>query len=548
MLFSNIIRFGILSCLGVVLVESSWAAKPDSKKPSAGQTADKKTVPVTFKPIQQVGKISAKDLANKIDAEINKLLTQGKITPSGKSSDSEFVRRVYLDLIGRIPSADETKSFLDNTASNKRTLLIEELLADDEFGKHMADIWQALLLPRISDNKRLKTEPLVEWLEGEFNKNTSWGKISRELISSTGSQDNNGAVTYFVANSTIDKMTDSISRLFLGVQLQCAQCHNHPFVDWKQNEYWGMAAFFMKVQANPPKGKDTSAPVVNENKSVKRNKKNALPESAQMVNAKFPGDVEPKLPSDGPYRPVFADWMTSKTNPFFSKSMVNRIWSQFFGRGLVDPIDDMHDGNPATHPELLEILSQQFSASDFDIKDLIRAICNSETYQRSSKPNDSNKNAEKELLASMPIKNFTPEQLYDSIMTVVGNPTKNEIKAAKMKKLKITNRGPRSQFVTFFQPEEGVSALSYETGIPQVLRLMNSPQMNSSQTIAKIISKDMDSTKAINTLFLSTLNRLPTDSEIQKLSTFVKDAGDPKQGYSDILWVLLNTSEFTLNH
>ncbi|MFZ9822572.1 MAG: DUF1549 domain-containing protein [Gemmataceae bacterium] len=235
MLFSNIIRFGILSCLGVVLVESSWAAKPDSKKPSVGQTADKKTVPVTFKPIQQVGKISAKDLASKIDAEINKLLTQGKITPSGKSSDSEFVRRVYLDLIGRIPSADETKSFLDNTASNKRTLLIEELLADDEFGKHMADIWQALLLPRISDNKRLKTEPLVEWLEGEFNKNTSWGKISRELISSTGSQDNNGAVTYFVANSTIDKMTDSISRLFLGVQLQCAQCHNHTFFDWKQN-------------------------------------------------------------------------------------------------------------------------------------------------------------------------------------------------------------------------------------------------------------------------------------------------------------------------
>jgi len=221
--------------------------------------------------------------------------------------------------------------------------------------------------------------------------------------------------------------------------------------------------------------------------------------------------------------------------------MVNRVWAQYFGKGLVDPIDDMHDGNPATHPELLEALATQFSASNFDLKFLIRSICNSETYQRSSKPNASNKETDIALLARMPIKNMTPEQLFDSLTTVLGA-------ASKADRGKNLPKGARAQFVTFFQPEEGTSALSYETGIPQILRLMNSPQMNSAVIIQRLVDKNADTKTAIEKIYLSVLNRMPTDEESSRMTNFLSQATDKNKGLGDMLWVLLNTSEFTLNH
>jgi hypothetical protein len=245
---------------------------------------------------------------------------------------------------------------------------------------------------------------------------------------------------------------------------------------------------------------------------------------------------------------VLANWLTSKTNPFFSKAMVNRVWAQYFGKGLVDPIDDMHDGNPATHPELLDDLATQFSASNFDLKFLIRSICNSETYQRSSKPNASNKETDIALLARMPIKNMTPEQLFDSLATVLGAASTADKKLGKVKAAKNQPKGARAQFVTFFLPEEGTSALSYETGIPQILRLMNSPQMNTANIIQRLVDKNTDTKTAIEKVYLSVLNRMPTDEESSRMTNFLSQATDKNKGLGDMLWVLLNTSEFTLNH
>jgi hypothetical protein len=228
--------------------------------------------------------------------------------------------------------------------------------------------------------------------------------------------------------------------------------------------------------------------------------------------------------------------------------MVNRVWAQYFGKGLVDPIDDMHDGNPATHPELLEALATQFSASNFDLKFLIRSICNSETYQRSSKPNASNKETDIALLARMPIKNMTPEQLFDSLTTVLGAASNADKKLGKVKAAKNQPKGARAQFVTFFLPEEGTSALSYETGIPQILRLMNSPQMNTTIIIQRLVDKNTDTKTAIEKVYLSVLNRMPTDEESSRMTNFLSQATDKNKGLGDMLWVLLNTSEFTLNH
>ncbi|MSR32411.1 MAG: DUF1553 domain-containing protein [Gemmataceae bacterium] len=534
---------------GMFLAYLSGTMEAADNKPEAPKAKAGKKVAATPKSFASSNLLACKEFSNLIDLEINKKLAAEKSPASPKSSDAEFMRRVYLDLIGRIPSVEEAESFLASSASDKRAKLIEELLADPEFGKHLADIWQALLLPRISDNRRVQAEPLVTWLENQFNTNVSWDKITRELLTATGAQDENGAVTYFVANATVDKMTDSASRLFLGVQLQCAQCHDHPFVEWKQKDYWGMAAFFMKVQTRAPKGKDTGAPTVAETKVVNL-KKNNLPEAAQNVPAKFPGDREAKLNEAAPYRPSFADWLVAKNNPYFSRAMVNRVWQQFFGQGMVDPVDDMHEGNAPTHPELLEGLAGQFAASGFDIKHLIRAICNSETYQRSSKPTEGNKDTSLPLLAHMPVRNLSPEQLFDSISTLVGKgnrPSKAEMKKQKQVKGALL-RGPRAQFVAFFQPAEGVSQLSYETGIPQVLRLMNSPQMNQTQAFTRLMGKDMPPAAAMEKLFLATLSRKPTPEETEKMNAFLAKAGDSRTGLSDILWVLMNSSEFTLNH
>jgi hypothetical protein len=208
----------------------------------------------------------------------------------------------------------------------------------------------------------------------------------------------------------------------------------------------------------------------------------------------------------------------------------------------------MHDGNPATHPELLEALATQFSASNFDLKFLIRSICNSETYQRSSKPNASNKETDIALLARMPIKNMTPEQLFDSLTTVLGAASNADKKLGKVKAAKNQPKGARAQFVTFFLPEEGTSALSYETGIPQILRLMNSPQMNTTIIIQRLVDKNTDTKTAIEKVYLSVLNRMPTDEESSRMTNFLSQATDKNKGLGDMLWVLLNTSEFTLNH
>ena len=369
-------------------------------------------------------KLNAQALSRHIDQAIDARLHAENVAPSPRCDDAEFVRRVYLDLTGHIPSAEKASAFLDSRQPNKRAKLIDELLASSNYGKHQADIWQTLLLPRTSDNRFVPFDKMTGWLETSFNDNKPWDQMVREIVTAEGDLDKNGAVIYFLANATPDKLTDNATRVFLGVQLQCAQCHNHPFTDWKQNEYWGMAAFFtrVRIQGNPRQALRQGGSV-----TLRENGKGRaprLPVSAKRVPPKFLQAEAPKLGSRDAYRPVLANWMTSAKNPYFSRAMVNRLWAQFFGRGLVNPVDDMHDGNRPSHPQLLADLSAQFGANGFDVKYLLRALCNSETYQRMSKPVAGNRDAGPELFSRMAIKVLTPEQLFDSLTAVVGTPTR----------------------------------------------------------------------------------------------------------------------------
>jgi hypothetical protein len=500
--------------------------------------AANKKVPVSSE------KLDAPALARLIDQHVQQRLDAEKVKPSPLADDAEFIRRVYLDITGMIPPADKVAAFLDSKDTVKRTQLIDELLADPTYGRHQADIWQSMLLPRTSDNRRLTTQPLIDWLNKEFNDNTPWNKLVENLLTATGPQDKNGAVTFFLANPTADKMTDTVTRLFLGVQLQCAQCHNHPFTGWKQDEYWQMAAFFLKVRADNVNmaARNGTTPGINESNTGRQR---LLPESAKFLAPKYLQGEQPKVDSKEPYRPVLTKWLATADNPFFSRAMANRTWAQLFGRGFVNPIDDMHDGNAPSHPQLLAELANQFAVNGFDVKYLIRAICNSQTYQRSSKPYAGNEDST-HLFSHMAVKVLTGEQLYDSLEVVLGKERGPAARPAAAQRANANN--PRTQFVNFFLSDEGADPTEYQSGIPQALRLMNSGRMNgTAEILTKAVKSDRTPAQVIEHLYLGTLARRPTAVESERLTKYVQENGGTK-AYNDILWALLNSSEFALNH
>jgi len=536
---------GLLSGLAIWLTSDSAAAQNTDKKKTKGKAEVKNA-----RPTPGAGKkLDAAALAKIIDQEITLRLKEEKIPASARTEDAEFLRRVYLDLVGVIPAPEKVKAFLDSKDADKRAKVVEELLNDPRYGKSMAEVWVNVMVPRESNNRRLDSSPLQKWMAEQFNANKSWDKLVYSLVTASGPQDKNGAITYFVGNPTPDKVTDSVSKLFLGVQLQCAQCHNHPFTGWKQDEYWAMAAFFMKTKmnVNPQQAAKKGVVIeVSEDPNLKfGKKKNQLPESAKFVPAKFLQAEQPKMNPKEPSRPVLATWMTSGKNPFFARAMANKMWHHFFGRGLVNPVDDMHADNPASHPELLNALAEQFTANGFDVKYLIRSIVLSDAYQRTSRPAKGNE-TDTELFSHAAVRVMTPEQLYDSLAVVVGAPKKGG--APKEKVGKKGPGGPREQFLNFFRIDEGSDPLEYQAGIPQALRLMNSPQLNNSAALLEAAGKAGDSAKAIDLLYMATVSRHADADELARLTSYVKKQSTPRSAYSDILWALLNSAEFTTNH
>jgi hypothetical protein len=371
------------------------------------------------------------------------------------------------------------------------------------------------------------------------------------VVAATGTVEDNAAVTFYLSNRTVDKITDSVTLNFLGVQLQCAQCHNHPFTDWKQTEYWGMAEFFSKVRPDNPrnanKGGDNTKIGVAEG-PTRTKAKDFFPESEKAVAPKFLGGDQPKMNANEAYRPVLAKWMTEASNPFFSKAIVNRTWAQLFGTGFINPIDDMHEGNLASHPELFESLARNFSGNGFDLKNLYRSICNSQTYQRTSKPTAGN-HTDDQLFSHQTVKVLSPEQLFDSLGAVTGQDKimAERAKAAAAAGQKRGPNGPRDQFVQFFLAgADAANPTEYEAGIPQALKLMNSRITGNPALIRQFAAPGDKPDAVFEKIYLATLSRKPTDAETKRLTEYLAKAGTSIEGYSDILWVVLNSSEFAM--
>lgn len=479
------------------------------------------------------------DASRLIDEQVAAKLKSAEIPASPTTDDVEFLRRVYLDLHGVVPTPERVVSFLADQAADKRAKVIDELLADPRFAAHLADLWDDYLIPTAED-PRATRQRLNAWLQESFH-TKPWDQIARDLVTAAGHRDQNPAVLYLLkGRETLNpaEITDLVSQYFLGMRLNCAQCHDHPFTTWKQSDYWGLAAFFTEVKYTDRRQQKSG--LISDNSAIDITK---LEEAARLRQLKFLGGDEYAPQTGVAHRQALADWLTSPRNPYFARAMVNRLWANFFGRGLVDPFDDMHPTNKPSHPELLAELSARFIDSGFDLRFLCRSICNSTPYQRTSRPASGNE-SDALLYSHMTIKLLSPEQLYDSLAVVL--PTTRE------RKRPAGNVDPREEFVQFFRAEGDSNSSAYNRGIPQLLRLMNSPEWLSPRseraTVRQIIGSVPDDA-AIDALVLHMLARKPADDERKILNDFVSQhPASREEAYAEVLWCLLNSSEFTLNH
>ena len=485
-------------------------------------------------------------LAELIDRQIDAGLTAEGVKRVPAADDAEFVRRIYLDLHGVVPSAEQAARFIDDDSPQKRDRLIDELLASERFGEHLGDVWRRRLISPQVNEQRMQSDRFAQWLADRFNANDGWDQIVTDLLTATGKIDENPQVTYLIEGRFplgVTDLTDLSSRYFLGVRLNCAQCHDHPFVDWKREDYWGMAAFFAQMQM-PGRPKKVYELGVKDDPNMtlaKLNGGDAI-DGFLAQPPTFLGNLKHE-PQDGQtHRAALAEWITSRDNPYFAKAAVNRMWWHFFGRGIVTPVDDMHSGNAPSHPELLELLCQQFVDSGFDLKFLCRAITSSRTYQQTSRPGDK-ADDEARLFARMSIKVLSAEQLYDSLVAILGSPAKTPTINVRL--------GARYEFCQAFAGDGDGEPTRYERGIPHVLRLMNSPQFagrSISALASRLHSSERTSGEVVEDLFLTILSRRPTADEIEASRHELNDSDSPQTAYRDLAWALLMSSEFSLNH
>jgi hypothetical protein len=503
---------------------------------------------------------SPEALAKKIDARINERLKTNGTSPAPRADDAEFLRRVMLDLAGRIPLTSEVHAFIDDKDPAKRAKLVDRLLAGPGYVNHYTNVWRSLMLPEASTNFEVSYLQIGfdAWLRKKVAENAPWDKMARELITAPIGQDRNqnfnndlfngreNPLTFFMAKEgKPENLAASTARVFLGIHIECAQCHDHPFAKWSREQFWQTAAFFAGIERQGPNIFNSQMREVQDRREI------AIPNTEKVVQAAFLDDKEPRWKFQTSSRVTFAEWMTSKQNPFFAKTAANRVWAQLFGVGIVDPPDDFNQENQPSHPELLDELAKAFADADFDIKFLIRAITATEAYQRTSSQTDSSQ-SDPRSFARMPVKAMTGDQLFDSLATAVGyrDPFPKNQPA-----IFSGGNNPRVEFTSKFAP--GNKPTEAQTSILQALMLMNgkfigdATSLDKSDTLAAINeSPFMTTSTRVEALYLAALGRKPGKAELTKLVNYVDtgDASGQKKRLGDVFWTLLNSVEFRVNH
>jgi hypothetical protein len=503
------------------------------------------------------------ELAARIDQLIENGCVENGIKPAPLADDAEFVRRVYLDIAGRIPHVSEVRAFLDDTSPNKRRALVEDLLRGPHYVNHFTNVWRALLLPQNNDQQvQFLGSQIEEWVRPRLRDNKPYDQMVHELLTASvasnrgnfvrtnGRNSDFGAAAFYQANeSKAENVAASVSRLFLGIKLECAQCHNHPFARWSRSQFWQFAAFFSGIRP-----RQADAGVFSEVLDDPARHEIKIPNTDKTVQARFLDDTEPKWKVGTSSRATLADWVTSAENPFFARAIANRMWGHFFGLGIIDPVDDFGEANPASHPELLDELGREVVKHHFDLQFLIRAITASRTYQRTSRMSDTSQE-DLRSFARMPLKGLTPEQIFDSLAAATG-----------YRNVPINPNGPngfnrfggvREEFLTKFANSSD-KRTEYQTSILQALALMNgtfvatATSLDRSETLAALLDAPfLDDRQRLDALHLAALARPMRAGEAARLVPYVYrggPSGNKRRALADVFWALLNSSEFILNH
>lgn len=487
---------------------------------------------------------------NFVDKHVWNQLEKLGIEPSGPVDDAGFLRRVYLDTIGTLPTSTEAREFLADKSANKRAKLIDRLLERDEY----ADFWTMQWLDILRADQ-LKVTPqgtvaMQRWLLRHFRENRSFDQLAREVLTVQGNTQAEGPGSFYKILKKPDELSRSVSQLFLGVRIECAQCHHHPSERWSQADYTGLAAFFTGVKLKKlPNGTESITAITG--------KDLPHPRTSEPVAARALGAEPADLTGVSDRRRVLADWLTTPENPFFAKAIANRMWAHYFGRGLVEPVDDMRDTNPATNEPLMLALTGHMREVRFDLKAFTRTLLNSRVYQLSSKANASNiddqQNFSHAIYRAMPA-----EVLLDAICQSTGVAEEFNGWPAGYRAIQIwDNRMPSYFFRIFGRPVRATVCeceRSGEPSIAQALHLLNSPEIMSKiqhrkGTARRLSKSDLSADQTIDELYLSMLSRFPTAEERALMtSAFETPESTKRESVEDVLWALLNMKEFIFNH
>ena len=489
---------------------------------------------------------------NFIDELVNQKLQSLNLPPSPRSSDEEFIRRAYLDTIGVLPSAREVREFLASEKVDKRDALIESLLHREEFVDYWTYKWSDLLLVQSKNLKPAAMWSYYRWVRNNVAANTPWDALVRRIMTAQGSTLENGGANFFVLHDDPRLMAETTSQAFLGMSINCAKCHNHPMEKWTNDEYFGFANLFARVRTK-------AGTTDGENVVFVANQGDVI----QPLR----GKPQPPRPLEGKALPIedesdrrdeLAEWLTSPRNPYFTRSIVNRIWANYYGVGLVDAVDDLRVTNPASNEELLSAAAKFLAENKYDLKALMRAILQSETYQRTSRALPENMGDTRFYSRYYP-RRLMAEVLLDTVSQVTGSPTQFKGYPEGWRAIQLPDSNVESYFLkSFGRPDREKTCECERTAEPsvtQVLHISNGDTLNKKLTakgnrLEKLLAEKVAPEKIIEEIYLGALSRYPTSPEKTKLMKAIEEAGekDSRQVLEDIYWAVLSSREFLFSH
>jgi hypothetical protein len=491
---------------------------------------------------------------NFIDALVHAKLKKLNIVPSDMCSDADYVRRLYLDVIGTLPTADETRAFLDDKHPDKRARLVETLLKRSEYADFWALKWSDLLRVDRLVLGHKGAYSYYRWIHNSFAENKPYDQFVSELVAARGTLSEAPAGYMFQVVKKPGDVASTLSQVLLGVRIECAQCHHHPFDRWSQSDYYGMQAFFTQVQF---KATNSGSMLTSMRKTQTKH-----PRSGELIYAHPLGTKNPVEAVEGDRRDLLAEWMTSPDNQWLARNFVNRMWAHMLGRGLVEPVDDVRSTNPPSNEQLLDALAKHFVDSKFDVHDLIRTIAASRTYQLSSTPNETNRQDEQNYSRAL-FKRLDAEVLFDAVCQTTGVPEKFEGLPAGYRAIQLwDSRVPHYFLKLFGRPSRATACeceRSAEPSVAQVLHVLNSPEIQAKLShaggrvhglVSRFPREDPeDNSKLIDELYLTCYSRYPTsDERAASLAYLAQHKQSRQQAVEDIAWSMMNTVEFLFNH